>query len=630
MVSVSQKWIDNQNSKIQAQGFAVVRIIRQDEENEGQYIIETLSSDMLLYQDNCIVTPNSLQDSIYAEQSESGDLWLLCIEPMQVVIDHKKYQIPDRLTASYSQTSIEAEDIYIYLYINNDGEIQISDTEQEKSIKIGKLANDTSVGEVSFAFDENLIHLTNIPRSYIKSLSHNRSFDPMGFNLPSNGLELELYDYENKFRHYYEGYSGEVIKIEVDYGYLYSDGTTELISGGVFHVSKIELDQESVIKFQAIDELENIQEDIDIAPSNGLKEISVTIWQHPIYASTSGNAGTKESALETAMGNNKAGTAEGLNITRDQFSATPTFDNSNISVIVDKIEELSGVTISMDEALKNVSVTTTTDFSCECRGMLQYFSNLYGGKTIINRTGMMEYSPYTTCAGSCIKEMNVLSKPLLLTSKQVKEMRCAICSADCSKHTVMQETIGGWAKQSSQVLRHRTDEIDFDFREKILLAICADVDNGYGEKKPGSGAIYYFEMSTSKGVPYLSVRYGVARGYKMDVWLQYVPLESDEKYPYNTYGDVCDVKNPIGAPSHDRIYKYFQNQKMYTVDVRGNPARDVGDLTTMELYDTQSKTTVEKNVVILKSNLKFDGTFKEELTVRVIENDVFNEGGNQA
>lgn len=607
MENISQKWIDNQNAKLQSQGLVIAKITREDVENKGQYITETLVSDPLMYQEDCVIAESEIENYIYGSYMPDGAYYMI-VKPIKVVINHKKYitaqEIKRQLFRAHLSTDIKSSDIY--LCVNQSGNLEIATSQTDNSIKLGTAINGftSQYGVCSFEINEELNTVKVMPKTYIKNLAHSRSFDPMGFELPQNNLKLEVYDYEEKFKHYYENYSGEPIKIEVKYGYLYSDGTNEVIQGGIFHVSKIESDTDNVITFSAVDVLENIKEDFELEISNEVVEESVDIWINPNDPNATGGNNIYDNKL--------------IEIKREDFQKYPTNRGISVVELTNKLQEF-GFLFSVSETFKNKKFYLDNAYSDKAKNIIQYMSNVYDGKTVINRNNCIEFSAYARYNSSSISNANALTVPELSVSKQIKEIQSNANSAGTTGREIktLESNLSG--SSSATTWQKSTSSFDFDFSKQGIVKVTFE-PTVYPGLTPRKVAIYSIKMSSPANLD-VYVGYG---GMTASLIVYYTDINTKVQnvISYNTYGEICDVNNPIGAPSDiNRIYNYFSNRNIYKVKVRGNPARDVGDFTTMEIYDTETKQTATKNVVILKSNLEFNGVFKEELTIRVIEND---------
>jgi hypothetical protein len=196
--------------------------------------------------------------------------------------------------------------------------------------------------------------------------------------------------------------------------------------------------------------------------------------------------------------------------------------------------------------------------------------------------------------------MNCLEKPTYTSTKKLKKFEVSKASTG-GVETVSEST-------TSEGTSYATGRVKMDCVNNKLLNLDM---SWYG----GVTGMYYLNIYPDKVEMYYSHGTGA-----VGADIEYAPkIDVVEDISVNSNGAICDISSPFGEPSdYNKIVKYFSNRDLYTFKVRGNPARDVGDYVDVSLVNDDDTTTYKKGLV-LSSTLTYDGSFKEEVEVRIIE-----------
>lgn len=194
--------------------------------------------------------------------------------------------------------------------------------------------------------------------------------------------------------------------------------------------------------------------------------------------------------------------------------------------------------------------------------------------------------------------MNNLEKPSYSSTKKVKKFEIATCINGDTQTVYDEGSVSGSAD--------RYYGKDVDCVNNRILSVSMYSRGIYDIKVyPGNIQVHYRSTTSS-----------------VNATLKYCSMVDDiEETTVSTTGSICDIESPLGRPSDtDKIVNYFNNRDLYTFYLRGNPARDVGDYVNVSLTNDDDTSTYKKGLV-LSSILSYNGSFKEECTVRIIEND---------
>ena len=210
----------------------------------------------------------------------------------------------------------------------------------------------------------------------------------------------------------------------------------------------------------------------------------------------------------------------------------------------------------------------------------------------------------TIADGNHILMTNCFEKPSYSSTKKVKSFEIADCTLGASQ-SIEESTHGDDDTGDS------TGSVKLDTLSNKLL--CADV-SWYSN----IDGIYYLDIYPDRVE--VHYRHNAHEEWEKGMRVDYASFsEGTIVTQVDNNGAICDINSPLGTPIDcDKIVKYFSNRDLYTFKVRGNPARDVGDYVWVSLTDDADETTYKKGLV-LSSTLTYDGSFKEEVTVRIIE-----------
>lgn len=448
--------------------------------------------------------------------------------------------------------------------------------------------------KVSLTDENGTVTLSSLDAaSHIKQTVHKRSFDPMGFDLPKNDLTLELYNYGGVYTHYYEDYAGQPIEITVKYGYILEGGAEE-IQGGVFEVDTITLGDDDTITFSAVSALEK-------------SDAEVTFDFGVLF-----NTGGQKTTLWAPTDNSKTSASVSVDAWKPVLDKCMT-DMEDVLVAT---EDASGLTIEKETGLtEKTAIGFVSAQTLTAQETVQDVVSSTNTKCIIGRNGNVSFNGYKCPTKAEISQQNMIDRPTLTRSKQLKKISCTSLSgftlvdgespgtADETYTKVV--TYEGWGPLTFSLdvpIRYlQIQNSNYNPRRFPLKGIDVEVSNGE--------YIYTVNYNdASSNTPTQRVKYRV---------YDYASSELSFDLSNIPYGEVCDIDNPIALPTDtDAIINYFSNRSIYSVSLRGDPARDVGDMVFLEV----SKSDFQK-ALILESELTFDGVFTEDIKARIIETD---------
>lgn len=433
--------------------------------------------------------------------------------------------------------------------------------------------------------------------SHIKQTVHKRSFDPLGFELPRNGLTLELYNYDGIYTHYYKDYTGQPIKIEVKYGYVFGDGPEE-IQGGIFEVDTISLGDDDTITFSAVSSMEKLDADTEVSvylPPDTNGEY-VTLYENTANNYDDVTDMVQLDTWEDFWEAHKPGP-------REVFAA---------------IEDLTSleVNIRADDFTAKTSFAMDRAVSIGAQELLKGAIFLSNKCVTINRYNQVDVADYKIF-NTAVKLRNMLNRSTLKRSKQLKEMRINVAEVNLvPDETAKRDFIFSFISTGTDKYGNATYEADWAV-DKIIYGVQY---HGTTQKPTSSRTVYGIDLKVQDG-EYI---YRIKMRYPQDGFSQmscdYVEINAESSkstsvIPNIPYGEVCDINNPFDT-SENFVALYFSNRSVYEVSLRGDPSRDTGDIVFLET----SKGNFEK-ALILESELTFDGVFTENILARIIETD---------
>lgn len=425
---------------------------------------------------------------------------------------------------------------------------------------------------------------SNDSTTYLKELHHKRSFDPIGFSLPINNVTIDLYNYNDKYLALYESFNGERRKIVIQYGY-HLDGGDVVIQGGVFYTSDIQLNDD-VVSIIGSSTLEMFDENISISNIGNL---------------------TFPTTIEIGSASNRV----------NHYEIDPSVYLINFNTIINEMKTF-GINFITNTAF-DATLTGISILDGNVIDTIQRMSNVSLHKCIIDRQDnvcFFDNEHKTEPENNYIMQINSLEKPKLSTAKSVKSFEIS-SPASLEEIEVTENSETGTIDMEG----FRVFEYNFDWNTNRLISVGSDL------LYPTRGYTYLSSLILDKTKITIEAFFHVNSGWSGVDGKVYYNTSANENIIFkktidkSLFGEKCDIENPIGTPlSPDKIYWYFQNREFYSFYVRGNPARDVGDYVWVSLTDDNNEVTYKKGLV-LESELIFDGSFKEELTVRIIDNE---------
>ena len=413
----------------------------------------------------------------------------------------------------------------------------------------------------------------NIPATRIKSVKHKRSIDPMSISLPENSIVIELFNYDDYYSDLYDEYADERYAIIVKYGYKLSSGDEE-IPGGTFYTFGISND-DGILTIEGNSSLGLVDENTLIETGTIEPVTDEIIWE------------SNDSSQQTIT----------YNEVNETKAYTTVFED-----VLDKVKEISGITITADKEFNSYSFISHTVIDTPAN-ILQMLCNASLKRCHIERDDSIMITDITNkntvLYVDAIIQKNCLKEPSYSVSKHIKNIE--ITSYDINEGDKQEYNRETSAESFSLTGIDRTKYCFYSlvFTGRPALKEITTSNRGYN---------FHFTSSSNRNVT-LTVVDMTSGG------------STTKSYSVNTTGALCDIENNVMSPvSTQKIADYFSNRKIYEFYVRGNPARDAGDYVWVSLVNDEDTQTYVKGL-ILSSELTFDGSFKETLSVRIIEND---------
>lgn len=425
---------------------------------------------------------------------------------------------------------------------------------------------------------------------------HQRGYDPMGLSLPYNDMQIELFNFEGELDFLYDKYEYSNLPVTVEYGYQLSKNET--IPGGQFITSGIKKGDDR-ITIECVSTFELRSEDSIIARNSNDSE--AVLYYTPGESKIGVTADDLQHQLTVIKGREVADgvIAAGVNII-----TTPAFDKHDILIDPD-----TAFTIA---------------------NSVQYSANLLLQKAYINRADAVEFFDRSSPPIAIIKMINMYSKPKYSRSAPLKKV-----SVDTNQVNTTNTASVGINRRSGVTASdygYSTSHKDLYLRNYIVDYTKSHIVRVYGavvkveRKRLTVTEQQYVE---EYGCSVVNMTNESARGFEVvldstdtsiTVAPNIIPMHVESEI-YNAAGMVCDINNPYGVPTNlDKIAAYFANRDICELDLRGNPALDVGDYIWLSLTDDSNAATYKK-ALVLESELTFDGTFKDKMKIRIIDND---------
>ncbi len=568
-VQVSQAWEDNQKAVIRKRGFVDVELGDDNTRYTSGYTVSSR------------IGGTSNDDYVYISNNTMGNLKSAGVIPAMV------FDFPNQEETAYRTIYIELETASTKSNVNYSNQATVAATQMTEEYSDNRTIISFPIPEVctsyklcitkwfddseyvkikSLSFGKNI----TIPSTRIKECTHKRSYDPMGLELPQNSIQIDIFNYDDMYTGYYEDYTNERIKINVKYGYVF-DSSTEIIQGGIFYTKDI----------QNSDGIFSVTGDCSLTLVDDDKEYEL-IENSNVYSDP-------EATKDTVY----------------YYDLDGDIPSINFGSILSDIESAWNIEISANDNFKSKNSYVNT-VSGKRIDIIQKMINASAQKCIIDREDTVQISDViSSSATGSLLLLNSLEKPILSISKKIRNLQ--IKAFDLSKCTQGRTLTKKSSSSSSKISSYTISGLDFS-KERIYKAQheLYNIQTITKDKKAGSYIITVTTASSRK----MSLQV-------LDISTGSIP----SIYPVNDTGEICDIENDVAAPaSPEKIVSYFSNRRMYDMYVRGDPARDVGDYVMVSLTDDTDSTSFKKGLV-LSSELKFDGSFKENITLRIIENE---------
>lgn len=562
-VAVSNEWKDNQGATIRRRGFVNVEL-GDDDNRYTDFINVTDLQNGVQTEDYFFIASQTLEECNYV----SFFIWwmddpgykTIYLELETTSIDRNvQYEVWRAGPSSHDTVQYSDNRTKISFAIpDNRSAIQIKITQWCKANELVKIK--------SVSFGKNI----TIPSNQIKSVTHNRSYDPMCFELPQNNISMDIFNFDGLYTPLYEDYTNERIRIKVEYGYVLSN-TTEIIQGGYFYTKDIQND-EGILNIVGDNSLTLIDDD---------KSYSVNVGGGTIFSGSGGN-------LVTAN-----------DVTNDMPLVSFEF-------ILADIVSYFNINVISNSDFNNMKVLYGA-LSGKRKEIMQQMVNASLQKFIIGRYDELNIISTTNSqASSKITLLNSLSKPTITMTKKIRQVEITAFDLDlCETKTYTANT-----NRAPFV-----NFVDIENMSKMCLKSVTTAPTYTSHNASNITSItrnatgYYVTTSLDISGTSTLILYLLTGDFPKKV------------YPVNETGEICDINNNVAPPnSVEKVITYFSNRKMYEMNVRGDPARDVGDYVWMSQVDDNDEDTYKKGLV-LSSELIFDGSFKENVTVRIIENE---------
>lgn len=482
----------------------------------------------------------------------------------------------------------------------------------------------------------------------ISSITHKRSYDPMGFSLPVNSIFIELFNYADNlsgiapYDWIYDDYETEEFTIKIEYGFRLSNGD-ETIPGGVFKATGSTKDGNMLI-IEGTSGLDINGE--TVVMTNNISDDETVLFE--LYGSYQENVSYSELGL----------TSGDENTLQEREKIITGAD------VIERIES-AGIACQATDGVNGISLFNISDDMTASEG-IQYITNGTLQRCIISRDDTVVFSENaekpcctinqkvmyekpTTERSSLIKNINVVSKDTETTETNTASLSYRHVSNaeqfgldgktapkgvfvreytyDYSEYEV-NHIEGQIIKVSRGLVREqKTVYIDLNSGTTVQSVTTTGIDSA-GNRITSTGTVkiptytQVSEISTTK-----------SRGISVychgsDVPTVYIRKKFTDckkiSEIYNSDGVTCDITNPLCVPKdNEKIRKYFSNRNIYSFAMRGNPALDVGDYVMLEVWPN-----IYKKALLLESELVFNGSFTDKVKLRIIDTDFEVINGN--
>ncbi|MDD6483511.1 MAG: hypothetical protein PUF72_02925 [Clostridiales bacterium] len=458
--------------------------------------------------------------------------------------------------------------------------------------------------------------LDSVTRKYIKQSVHKRSYEPMGMQLPVNTFTLELYNFNDVFFDFYLENEQKRFTVKAWYGYEL-DGGNEIIKAGTWYTSKLSYSQNILtIEAQSLLNSANYSMKDDISITGDMTEKTGTVTM-----SYSANVSTATLNIIDYIKNLQG--------------------EKNLSQILNNalsVERRNGtelnVNINPADYFDSISATGLY-YELSTSAIIQSAQNIAACRCIIDRDDIIQYSKNGKNAEDIIYRQNIKSKPEYTRARNVSVVSQSVWELGNTTNMfaengdpVVYKTISG------QLPMDYTLSIAFDPTSNQISEFEISMQSRYGTTSARSIRINSIRINENSGniVMYVNITIlefpGVVVGNTGKIMLsgQYRPIISQVMNKTGVSsspdGEICDIHNKIGTVvDTDKIITYYSNRDIYNIKMRGNPAFDIGDYLTLEMKERDEQgNRLTKEVLLLSSELTYNGAFTDNIQVRVIEN----------
>lgn len=476
--------------------------------------------------------------------------------------------------------------------------------------------------DITISVDDKTAHICSNDESGTNFLrtTHSRGYDPIGMSLPYNSVVIELLNYKDyktgvaPFDWLYDSYEYSMIPVVIKYGFCMDSGN-EMILGGTFVIRDITKDGD-IICIECWSNFESMT-DIIIRKASNMDSETVLFSLYGKYQQSV--SGADLSNQETAI----------------KFSEIK-------SLIREK-----GVLISSNTTLDNIEIYVIEDEDYTIGKAVQYISNISLQRCYIDRNGNLIFEENGKSPASMIKQFNMRSKPKYARGALLKKIECntksersgsEVTTSDYNRRkgtgSTTAETMGfspSFTGESKIYYRDYT----IDWGNNIITHVTGNIVKIARSKIEITDTVTETAYQNNQWETYQRVVFTgqYTRGIKIWCYGSGIPEVTyqakftntiEESEDYHSCGIICDINNPYGKPCNfKKIADYYDNRDIYELNLRGDPSIDVGDYVYIEMANGEYK-----KALVLESELTFDGSFKDNMKVRIIDTDFEEIKGN--
>lgn len=445
----------------------------------------------------------------------------------------------------------------------------------------------------------------------IKQITHKRSYDPMSLTIPQNTLTIELFNYDGAYDDFYKTYNYQNLQIVIQYGFCLSE--TEVIAGGTFKIDDVSLADDIL----TIEAMSNFQTQKDYAYYPTLK-------QQVLYNSTTGGSSYTETVT---------GTGSRLHF---KLSESDIAENTNITTgeLITDIVSTTGIALSNGTAETTATVPAIETGSFKIGEIILSFTEAFGYRLTIDRDDKLVMSKGGVAPLRFIKQLDMLETPTYTRSKTVSEFAVDTTESkeagaktffayndDFEKHGTAVDG-SAWGLTTAYKYIMKIEDIT-----KYSI-VYVDTWSETGSTEGYIGRIYEVIRDDTTGFVTVISEYAGSLQTKIEIGLTERRVSTSLTIAATGEGLECDISNQLIVPQDlEAVKTYYSNRDVYDLSLRGDPSIDAGDYVWLSLTDDDDFTTY-KTALVLESDLTFDGSFKDTMKVRIIDNDFETITGN--